>query len=52
MERPGKTRLLQEEALERPAEGAHPVVCLGPKTPVYWWGLGTLSCHKAACFWL
>ncbi len=27
---PGKTRLLLEEVLVRPAEGAHPVVCLNP----------------------
>ncbi len=28
----GKTRLLLEEVLVRPAGGAHPVVCVGPKT--------------------
>ncbi len=27
-----KTRLLLEEVLVRPAGGAHPVVCVGPKT--------------------
>ncbi len=27
---PGKTRLLFEEVLVRPAGGAHPVVCVGP----------------------
>ncbi len=27
---PGKTRLLLEEVLVRPAGGAHPVVCVGP----------------------
>ncbi len=31
---PGKTRLLLEEVLGRPAGGAHPVVCVGPKAPV------------------
>ncbi len=31
---PGKTRLLLEEALVRPAGGAHPVVCVGPNAPV------------------
>ncbi len=31
---PGKTRLLLEEVLVRPAEGAHPVVCVGPNTLV------------------
>ncbi len=31
---PGKTRLLLEEVLVRPAGGAHPVVCVGPNTPV------------------
>ncbi len=31
---PGKTRLLLEKVLVRPAEGAHPVVCVGPNTPV------------------
>ncbi len=30
----GKTRLLLEEVLVRPAGGAHPVVCVGPNTPV------------------
>ncbi len=30
---PGKTRLLLEEVLVRPAGGAHPVVCVGPNTP-------------------
>ncbi len=29
-----KTRLLLEEVLVRPAGGAHPVVCVGPNTPV------------------
>ncbi len=33
-ETPGKTRLLLEEVLVRPAGGAHPVVCVGPNTPV------------------
>ncbi len=34
---PGKTRLLLEEVLVRPAGGAHPAVCVGPKflTPQY-----------------
>ncbi len=31
---PGKTRLLLEEVLVRPAVGAHPVVCAGPNAPV------------------
>ncbi len=31
---PGKTRLLLEEVLMRPAGGAHPVDCVGPNTPV------------------
>ncbi len=31
---PEKTRLLLEEVLVRPAGGAHPVVCVGPNTPV------------------
>ncbi len=31
---PGKTRLLLEEVLVRPAGGAHPVVCVGPSAPV------------------
>ncbi len=31
---PGKTRLLLEEVLVRPAGGAHPVVCVG-LTPQY-----------------
>ncbi len=30
--RPGKTRLLLEEILVRPAEGAHTAVCVGPNT--------------------
>ncbi len=30
----GKTRLLLEEVLVRPAGGAHPVVCVGPNAPV------------------
>ncbi len=30
----GKTRLLMEEVLVRPAGGAHPVVCVGPNAPV------------------
>ncbi len=30
----GKTRLLLEEVLVRPAGGAHPVVCVGPNSPV------------------
>ncbi len=29
-DRLGKTRLLLEEVLVRPAGGAHPVVCVGP----------------------
>jgi len=29
----GKTRLLLEEVLVRPAGGAHPVVCVGPNGP-------------------
>ncbi len=31
---PGKTELLLEEVLVRPAGGAHPVVCVGPNAPV------------------
>ncbi len=31
---PGKTRLLLEEVLVRPAGGAHPVVCVGANAPV------------------
>ncbi len=31
---PVKTRLLLEEVLVRPAGDAHPVVCVGPNTPV------------------
>ncbi len=31
---PGKTRLLLEEVLVRPAGGAHPMVCVGPNAPV------------------
>ncbi len=31
---PGKTRLLLEEVLVRPAGGARPVVCVGPNAPV------------------
>ncbi len=31
---PEKTRLLLEEVLVKPAEGAHPVVCVGPNAPV------------------
>ncbi len=31
---PEKTRLLLEEVLVRPAGSAHPVVCVGPNTPV------------------
>ncbi len=31
---PGKTRLLLEEVLVRPAGGAHPAVCVGPNAPV------------------
>ncbi len=31
---PGKTRLLLEEVLVRPAGGAHPVVCVGHNAPV------------------
>ncbi len=31
---PGKTRLLLEEVLVRPAGGSHPVVCVGPNAPV------------------
>ncbi len=31
---PGKTRFLLEEVLVRPAGSAHPVVCVGPNTPV------------------
>ncbi len=31
---PGKTRLLLEEVLVRPAGGAHPLVCVGPNAPV------------------
>ncbi len=31
---PGKTRLVLVEVLVRPAGGAHPAVCVGPKAPV------------------
>ncbi len=31
---PVNTMLLLEEVLVRPAGGAHPVVCVGPNTPV------------------
>ncbi len=31
---PGKTRLLLEEVLVRPAGVTHPVVCVGPNAPV------------------
>ncbi len=31
---PGKTRLLLEEVLVRPAGGAYPAVCVGPNAPV------------------
>ncbi len=31
---PGKTRLLLEEVLVRPAGGTHLVVCVGPNAPV------------------
>ncbi len=31
---PGKTRLLLEKVLVRPAGGAHPAVCVGPNTPI------------------
>ncbi len=31
---PGKTRLLLEEVLVRPAGGANPVICVGHKAPV------------------
>jgi len=31
---PGKTRLLLEEVLARPAGGAHPVLCMSTKFPV------------------
>ncbi len=31
---PGKTRLLLEEVLVRPAVSAHAVVCVGPNAPV------------------
>ncbi len=31
---PGKARLLLEEVIVRPGGGAHPVVCVGPNTPV------------------
>jgi len=31
---PGKTRLLLEEVLARPAGGVHPVACMGPNAPV------------------
>ncbi len=31
---PGKTRLLLEEVLVRPARGAHPVVCVCLNAPV------------------
>ncbi len=38
---PGKTRLLLEEVLVRPAGGAHPVICVGPKYSV--WGHYTVK---------
>ncbi len=31
---PGKTRLLLEEVLVKPAGGAHLLVCVGPNAPV------------------
>ncbi len=41
---PGRTRLLLEEVLVRPAGGAHPVVRVGPNVT------GTLYCQKALSF--
>ncbi len=46
---PGKTRLLLEEVLVRPAGGAHPAVCVGPNAPVLWWGHYTVK-QKAPSF--
>ncbi len=43
---PGKTRLLLEEVLVRPAGDAHPVVYVGPNAPVYWWGHYTVKKHR------
>ncbi len=43
---PGKTRLLLEEVLVRPARGAHPVVCLGPNAPVILTGHFTVKKHR------
>ncbi len=40
----GKTRLLLEEVLVRPAEGAHPVVYVGPNTQ--WRGHYTVKKHR------
>ncbi len=41
---PGKTRLLLDEVLVRPAGGAHPVVCVGPNAPSIVTGI--LYCKK------
>ncbi len=43
---PGKTRLLLEEVLVRPAGGAHPAVCVGPNAPVLWPGHYTVNKHR------
>ncbi len=43
---PGKTRLLLEEMLVRPAGGAHPAVCVGPNAPVLWPGHYTFKKHR------
>ncbi len=43
---PGKTRLLLEEVLVMPAGGTHPVVCVGPNTPVLWPGHYTVKKHR------
>ncbi len=40
---PGKTRLLLEEVLVRPAGGAHPVVCVVPNAPRKWPGHYTVK---------
>ncbi len=45
METPGKTRLLLEEVLVRPAGGAHPVLCVGPNTRVSWRRHYTVNKH-------
>jgi len=41
-----KARLLLEEVFVRPARGTHPVVCVGPNTPVKWWGHYTVVMRR------